>query len=119
LTIIPHNYLAFRYQGQTENIYFVEKVTEFNEWELAFEQMNWKVDGLKETKTVPHFLYHLSSRPIILPKPLRNGKDKNGKSIYATAKIYLYLDTILTSETLAEAKRLTDERRDNFSSMSV
>lgn len=102
---VPHNYMAFRYKGLTDKIYYVREVQDFSNYEDAFKLMKWKVDLKSKDETDPHFLYFLDECSIEINPPIRNGKI-HAAGTYSN----IMLDTLITSGSIGEALRKTKQR---------
>lgn len=94
--IQPPNYLAFRYDGGLQSIHHVENVRLITDFGPYFPNQ-------PSTKIKPHYLYDLG--PAIRPPKWTPTGAK-----WRSNRVYCLLDTLLTADTIAEAKRETDRR---------
>lgn len=96
----PPNYMAFRYKGMLQSIHHVE------DYEIITDRgPHFPNQPSEEEK--PRFLYHLGP-PIKPPKRTPTGAD------WRALRVWCFIDTLLTSDTLVEAKAKTDERREKM-----
>lgn len=93
----PPNYIAFRYGGKLQAIHHIEDyvVTKNIHDEVA--------DMPDEVWEDNHFVYKLG--PAIIP----NKVVKNGK-IYPNGRVWAMLDTLLTADTISEARDISKVR---------
>lgn len=94
----PPNYIAFRYDGKLQSIHHIEKYTVTSNLH----------DEIKELPDVEedcdYFVYRLG--PAIRPqKEVRTGE------IYRNGRVWAMLDTLLTCDTISEARDLTKRRK--------
>lgn len=94
----PPNYIAFRYGGKLQSIHHIEKY-------VVTSNLH---DEIKEMPDVEedwdYFVYRLG--PAIRPqKEVRTG------NIYRNGKVWAMLDTLLTCDTISEARDLTKRRK--------
>ena len=93
-------FIAFRYHGQ---LHAVHKILRRNEKpEINYNQV---IPGLNAPTRQKCTAYHLG--PAI---PLQN-RPRTGKRLPWNTQAYCDLDLLLTSKTISDAKRLTDERK--------
>lgn len=92
----PPNYIAFRYNGKLQSIHHIE------EYEVV-TNINKHIPEIPITSWEPHFLYTLG------PKITPSKEVKNGK-LYPNGRYWCMFDTLLTSDTIAEARDITKER---------
>lgn len=92
----PPNYIAFRYGGQLQSIHHVDS------WKIV-DEMHTDIPEIEPGKWGAYFLYTLG--PAIVPS-----KEKKTGNIYRNGRVWVMLDLLLTSNTISEAKELTDER---------
>ncbi len=93
----PPNYIAFRYGGQLQSIHHIE------DYEIV-ENMHEKIPEISATNWPPHFLYKLG--PAIRPsKVVKTG------NIYPNGRLWCMLDTLLTCDTISEARDLSKRRQ--------
>lgn len=93
----PPNYMAFRKNGKLMSVHHVESYDVVSD--VSTVNPNW-------VKTnSDHFVYKLG-KPMVPAEPLKNGK------LYATARVWCALDTLLsgTYKTIAEARDETKRR---------
>lgn len=93
----PPNYIAFRYDGVLQSIHHIEQYEVIKNPKTIFPE------APDEEWDPPHFLYHLG--PSFKP----NHEVRNGK-IYPNGRYWCMLDTLLTSETISEARNISQER---------
>lgn len=93
----PPNYVAFRYGGKLQAIHHVDDyVVTKNLHDEIVEMPNVKKDN-------NYFVYKLG--PAIIPmKEVKNGK------IYPNGRVWAMLDTLLTSDTISEARDISKAR---------
>lgn len=94
----PPNYIAFRYNGELQSIHHIE----------GYEVVTDLGKGLKEIPSAnvgPHFVYELGSA-------IRPGKTVKTGNIYPSGRVWCMLDTLLTSNTISEARDITKKRRE-------
>jgi len=91
------NYMAFRYDGKLQSIHKVEKF-EVN------DNLNQSMPTVIKDKTPDlHFYLHLG--PAIRPdKEVKNGK------IWPNGRVWCMIDTLLTCDTVEEARNLSNKR---------
>ena len=93
----PPNYIAFRYHGQLQSIHHIESYTVSRNMHNEIPEMPdevWDTD---------HFIYRLG--PAIVPSKIV----KTGK-IFRNGRVWAMLDTLLTCDTISEARDLTRAR---------
>ena len=95
----PPNYIGFRYYGQLQSIHHIEDYVVTRNLHNEFEEMP------DEECEVDHFVYMLG--PAIKPTHIV----KTGK-LYATGRVWAMLDTLLTSDTISEARDISKARMD-------
>lgn len=93
----PPNYIAFRYSGKLQSIHHIDKYVVKRNPHSEIKEMPDK------EWSQPHFIYSLG--PVI--KPLK--EVKTGEINRAT-RVWCHLDTLLTSNTISEARDLTKKR---------
>lgn len=93
----PPNYIAFRYDGKLQSIHFIEKYIVTSNLHDELKVMpDFEEDG-------DYFVYRLG--PAIVPqKEVRTG------NIYRNGRIWAMLDTLLTCDTISEARDLSNKR---------
>lgn len=93
----PPNYIGFRYHGKLQSIHHIEDYVVTNNMHDEFSEMPdkvWEKD---------HFIYKLG--PAIVPsKTVKTGK------IYPSGRVWAMLDTLLTADTISEARDISKER---------
>ena len=94
----PVTYIAFRYEGKLQAIHHVDSFEAFTDFS-EIEDSDFSTGG--ET---PHFLYRLG-KPI-----LPNHEVKNGSQLVMANRVWCMLDTLLTCNTIWEAKELSEQR---------
>ncbi len=95
----PPNYIGFRFDGQLQQIRHVDKYEVITRPHDYIPEVIPEADWSEE----PHFLYTLGP-PIVPAQPVRNGK------IWPNARLWCALDLLLTSDTIQEARDVTQER---------
>ena len=95
----PPNYIGFRYYGQLQSIHHIEDYVVTRNLHNEIEEMP------DEECEVDHFVYMLG--PAIKPTHIV----KTGK-LYATGRVWAMLDTLLTSDTISEARDISKARMD-------
>ena len=97
----PPNYMGFRYSGMLQSIHHVE------DYEIITDRgPHFPNQPSKEEK--PRFLYQLGP-PIRPPKPTPTG------AAWRANRVWCFIDTLLTSDTIVEAKAKSDDRRARMS----
>ena len=93
----PPNYIAFRYHGRLQTIHHIESYQIFTDPHEVIKEIpthKWK----------QHIMYRLG--PSIRPsREVRTGK------IFPNGRVWCMLDTLLTSNTISEARDLSKKRR--------
>lgn len=93
----PPNYIAFRYAGQLQAIHHIEGYTVTKNVHGTIPEMP---DEIWETE---HFIFELG--PAIIPsKTVKTG------NIYRNGRVWAMLDTLLTCNTISEARDLSNLR---------
>lgn len=93
----PPNYIAFRYHGQLQSIHHIESYTVSRNMHNEIPEMPdevWDTD---------HFIYRLG--PAIVPS-----KIVKTRKIFRNGRVWAMLDTLLTCDTISEARDLTHVR---------
>ena len=93
----PPNYIAFRYDGHLQSIHHVD------DYEVITDFGSFFPDQPSEELEEQYFLYYLGP-PIRPAKPTRVG------ARWRAARHWCFIDTLLTSDTVAEALEATKER---------
>lgn len=92
----PPNYIAFRYGGKLQAIYHIgDYVVTKNLYNEAAEMLDVTEDG-------NFFVYKLGSAIVSL-KEVKYGK------IYLNGRVWSMLDTLITSDTISEARYIESE----------
>ncbi|MBT2663055.1 PD-(D/E)XK nuclease family protein [Bacillus sp. ISL-45] len=92
----PPNYIAFRYVGKLQSIHHIE------EYDVSTNPHN-NIPEMPDREWEPHFIYSLG--PAIKPsKEVKTGK------IYPSGRVWCHLDTLLTCDTISDARDLTKKR---------
>lgn len=98
----PPNYIAFRYSGQLQSIHHIEGYSVTNNIHDEIQEMP------DEVWNVEHYVYRLG--PAITPaKTVKTGK------IFKNGRVWAMIDTLLTCDTISEARDLTQERLSHMS----
>lgn len=97
----PPNYIGFRYYGQLQSIHYIEGYDVTRNLHEIFPEMP------DEECNDNHFVYKLG--PAIKP----NHVVKTG-NIYASGRVWTMLDTLLTSETVSQARDISKARQDGI-----
>ena len=93
----PPNYIAFRYGGKLQAIHHIDDY-------VVTKNLHNEVAEMPDvTQNVNYFVYKLGPA-IIPPKEVKNGK------IYPNGRIWAMLDTLLTSDTISEARDISKAR---------
>ena len=93
----PPNYIGFRYGGRLRSIHHVEGF-------VVSTNVGQQVEGYVTEDHRPHFVYELG--PAIRPAH----EVRNGTSVQQSARVSAMLDLLLTSGTITEAWKKTNER---------
>jgi hypothetical protein len=93
----PPNYLGFRYGGLLQSIHHVEKYAVVNDIGVA-------CPGIPNDPCEPHYLYHLG-KPIVPGRSIKNG------AVWPSGRVWCALDTLLTCDTVSQARDMTAKRR--------
>ena len=93
----PPNYIGFRYHGQLQSIHHIEDYSVTRNLHEHFPEMP------DEELEIDHFVYKLG--PAIRPSHVV----KTG-NLYATGRVWAMIDTLLTSDTISEARDITKSR---------
>lgn len=93
----PPNYIAFRYHGKLQSIHHIAGY-------VISTNMNSEIAEMPDKELDdPHFIYSLG--PAIIPsKEIKTG------NIYPNGRVWCHLDTLLTCDTISEARDLTKQR---------
>jgi len=93
----PPNYIAFRYGGKLQSIHHIEKY-------VVTSNLHDEIKEMPDIESDDYFVYRLG--PAIRPqKEVRTG------NIYRNGKVWAMLDTLLTCDTISEARDLTKRRK--------
>ena len=93
----PPNYIAFRYAGKLQSIHHIE------DYIVSKNMHDEIIEMPDEVWDDNHFIYKLG--PAI--KPLKEVKTGN---IYPSGRVWAMLDTLLTADTISEARDISKER---------
>lgn len=93
----PPNYLGFRYGGKLQSIHHVERYE-------VIRDLGSACPGIPKEPDEPHFLYHLG-------KSIQPGHVVKNGSIWPNGRVWCALDTLLTSDTVSQARDVTAKRR--------
>lgn len=93
----PPNYIAFRYYGQLQSIHHIEG---YSVTKNVHEEIPEMPDEVWETE---HFVFKLG--PAIVP-----GKTVKTGNIYRNGRVWAMLDTLLTADTISEARDISSKR---------
>lgn len=91
------NYVAFRFGGELRSIHKIEK------FEVNDNLHTSMPDVIADTNPDKHFFFHLGP-PIKPSHTVKNG------GIWPNGRIWCMLDTLLTSQTIEEAHKITNDR---------
>lgn len=95
---VPPNYMAFRYWGRLQSIRHVDDY-------VIDTDMSRHFRGVPSVEWDPHFVLQLG--PAIRP----TREVRTGPKIVRSARVWVDIDLLLTSETITEALELTKQRR--------
>jgi hypothetical protein len=95
----PPNYIAFRYYGKLQSIHHIEGYTVVKNLHDVIPEMP------DEEKEDAYFIYDLG--PAIRP-----AKEVKTGNIYASGRVWCHLDTLLTCDTISEARDISKERKE-------
>ncbi len=94
----PPNYIGFRYRGRLQSVHHIESYQVLRDKEIRKH-----IPEVLEGSWGPTFLYALG--PAIKPdKAIRTGR------IYPNGRVWCMFDTLLTCDTISEARDLTQKR---------
>ena len=92
----PPNYIAFRHGGALQSIHHIEDYEVITDYGPFFpNQPSEEIES--------HFLYHLGP-------PIRPTKRTPTGAAWRANRVWCFIDTLLTTDTIFEAKAATDER---------
>lgn len=93
----PPNYIAFRYDGKLQSIHFIEKYA-------VTSNLHDEIKAMPDyEEECDYFVYRLG--PAIIPQSeVRTG------NIYRNGRVWAMLDTLLTCDTISEARDLSYQR---------
>ena len=94
----PPNYLAFRYDGKLQSIHHVKSYVTFTRPSELFQE------APKSQEWPLHYCVELG--PAIMPPH----EVRNGPRIVRSNRVYCFLDTLLTNETISDALTETESR---------
>ena len=93
----PPNYIAFRYNGQLQSIHHVDDY-------VVSKNLHNEIPEMPDVQETMNF-YVYSLGPAIIPsKTVKTG------NIYRNGRVWAMLDTLLTCDTISEARDLTQSR---------
>jgi len=95
----PPNYIGFRYYGQLQSIHHIDDYVVTRNLHEQFPEMP------DEECEVDHFVYKLG--PAI--KPTHRVKTGN---LYATGRVWAMIDTLLTADSISEARDISKARNE-------
>lgn len=93
----PPNYIAFRYKGQLQSIHHIEDYTITRNLHEEIEEMPDKMED-------KDYLVYKLGEAIKPQKVVKTGH------IYASGRVWAMLDTLLTADTIDEARNISKER---------
>jgi len=93
----PPNYIAFRYSGKLQSIHHIE------EYVVTVNANNEIAEMPDKEWDAPYFIYNLGSA-IIPSKEVKTG------NIYPNGRVWCHMDTLLTCDTISEARDLSKGR---------
>lgn len=93
----PPNYIAFRYAGKLQSIHHIE------DYVISKNMHDEITDMPDEEWDDNHFIYKLG--PAIVPS-----KEVKTGNIYPSGRVWVMLDTLLTADTISEARDISKER---------
>lgn len=93
----PPNYIAFRYDGKLQSIHHIESY-------VVTKNMHDEIEKMPDEEWEDnHFIYRLG--PAIIPqKEIKTG------NIFRNGRVWAMLDTLLTSDTISEARDISKNR---------
>ena len=97
----PPNYIAFRYGGRLQSIHHIESYD-------VFTDPHSKITEIPSLSWNPHFLYTLGKAI----EPIKEVRT-DGKRIPRAMRVWAMLDTLLTSDTIAEARDISKARQES------
>lgn len=92
----PPNYIGFRWSGKLQQVHHIDSYT-------VVDNLAAEIPGMWAGEWSPHFLYTLGP-------PIRPAKDVRNGRIHPQSRLWCMLDTLLTCDTVAEARDLSAER---------
>jgi hypothetical protein len=92
----PPNYMGFRFAGRLQSIHHVDDFE-------VIENLKAACRGIPNTPVDPHYLYKLGPA-ITPPREVKNG------SVYPSGRVWCAIDTLLTCNTVSEARDRTQAR---------
>ena len=93
----PPNYIAFRYNGKLQSIHHIEKYT-------VTTNLHEEVKAMPDYEEDCDFFVYRLGPAIIPPKEVKTG------NIYRNGRVWAMLDTLLTCDTISEARDLSYQR---------
>lgn len=99
---VPPTYVAFRYRGRLQSIHFLEKSE-------IVSDMHSKIREIPQGEIRDHFLFKLG-KGIVPANAVKLGQ------VYPNARVWCYIDTLLTSKSVREALDTTKRRKASLAS---
>ena len=96
----PLNYIAFRYDGKLQSIHHVDSYKVTKNFHEEFNELPNHAEN-------PHYVYKLG-KAIVPSTEVKKG------NIYSSGRVWCHLDTLLTSNTISEARDITQERMNKY-----
>lgn len=95
---VPPNYIGFRYYGQLQSVHHLERYDVVTDLNAAIP------DAPSVEEDCSYFVYRLG--PTIVP-----GKTIKTGNIYRNGRVWCMLDTLLTCDSIADARDLSQKRQ--------
>ena len=96
----PLNYIAFRYDGKLQSIHHIEDYKIVDELHSYIPEIPYTIMNEK------HYLYELG--PEIIPAR----EVRTGSRIVRNNRVWVQIDTLLTSNTISEAWEISQTRKE-------
>lgn len=93
----PPNYIAFRYGGKLQAIHHIDDY-------VVTKNLHNEVAEMPDVTEDGNFFVYKLGPAIVPPKEVKNGK------IYPNGRVWAMLDTLLTSDTISEARDISKAR---------
>lgn len=93
----PPNYIAFRYAGKLQSIHHIDDY-------VVTKNLHDEVVDMPDVIEDGNFFVYKLGPAIIPPKEVKNGE------IYPNGRVWAMLDTLLTSDTISEARDISKNR---------